>query len=88
MTEKQTAFLEKIKTLSSEDLLKYKTAAIQVKRVIGAIGILCVFTMLVFPVLLILGAPLVYFLAKTSSNIHISLLEITGLLRQRTKADK
>lgn len=88
MNEKQTTFLEKMKALPAEDLLKYKSAAIQAKRILDVLGIACILTMLVFPIALVLVPciPLAYILAKTSSNINLSLIEITNLLQQRTKS--
>ena len=85
MNDKQTTFLEKIKDLPVEDLLRYRTTAKNLIRSIDVIGVMCIITMLFFPevIFVISFSVLTFFLARISTNIGYSLLEINGLLQKR-----
>ena len=88
MSEENTAFLEKIKHLSVEELIKYELAALRLARLINVIGIFGILIMLIYPLLpiLFLGTPVIGLLAVMETGINRSIVIIRELLLNPKKS--
>lgn len=78
MSDNKEAFLDKVKKMPMEELVKYKNTAITMNRFINIFGISCCLLMVFFPVLItvMIGVPSVCFLANIGAGIGKSLEEI------------
>ena len=90
MSERKSAFLEKLKALPLDELVKYETAAVQAGRITDVVGIGCFLLMFFFPMELVflLCVPIVCVAASMGAGIGNSLVEISRILANPKRADK
>lgn len=86
MSDKQE-FISKIKKMPVEEILRYKTTAINTNRVINVFGILTLLMMLIFPnmEMIIAGAIFIFIFANMSVGISEFLKEISEILAKKKK---
>ena len=86
MNEKQQEFLDKIKKLSIDELDGYRKAGITASRLINIAGISVALVVCFFPtgLSIVVGLVALLYLAKTESNINVSLVEINKLIQTRS----
>ena len=79
MIDNKETFLDKVKKMPIEELVKYKNTAITMNRFINIFGISCCLLIIFFPVLitLVVCVPAVCFLANIGTVIGKSLEEIS-----------
>jgi hypothetical protein len=90
MSEKRTEFLEKLKALPMDELVKYESAAVTAGRITDVIGISCFLLMFFFPVELtfLFCVPIVFVVANMGAGFNKSLIEIRQILANPKRVDK
>ena len=78
MSDKKSTFLEKLKAMPIDEVIKYESAAVQAGRIIDVIGISCALLMMFFPTILVLMIciPALALIAKMGAVIGQSLVDI------------
>jgi hypothetical protein len=86
MNEKQQEFLDGLKKLPIAELTGYRTAGIFARRLVNISGIALALLVCYFPTGLNIAAGAIglLYLAKTNTNINMSLTEINKLLQTRS----